>query len=31
LIVFKISLAEMARAISPYTNLMDWAARATDA
>jgi putrescine transport system permease protein len=25
LIVFKISLAEMARAIPPYTNLMDWA------
>ena len=25
LIVFKISLAEMARAIPPYTNLLDWA------
>ncbi|MGP4885166.1 putrescine ABC transporter permease PotH, partial [Klebsiella pneumoniae] len=25
LIVFKISLAEMARAIPPYTELMEWA------
>ncbi|MWL74797.1 putrescine ABC transporter permease PotH, partial [Escherichia coli] len=25
LIVFKISLAEMARAIPPYTDLMEWA------
>ncbi|VTM42523.1 putrescine transport system permease protein PotH [Klebsiella quasipneumoniae] len=31
LIVFKISLAEMARAIPPYTDLMEWAGWPADA